>query len=173
MTRITTEKSHNFTARQRFLPDGPLALLPLQNEEGDSHQCSIVWSQKDIMTEKLMLLDDASFCEALEFSSSGCLGKITGVERRFSFILEQRHAVEYVKQGVALIGDAAHTVHPLAGQGVNLGFQDAIVLAKEVEHALYRGLSPGNLLALRRYQRARKPHNLAMMAIMELSLIHI
>ena len=167
VTRITTEKSHNFTARQRFLPDGPLALLPLQNEEGDSHQCSIVWSQKDITTEKLMLLDDAAFCEALEFSSSGCLGKITGVERRFSFMLEQRHAVEYVKQGVALIGDAAHTVHPLAGQGVNLGFQDAIALAKEVEHALYRGLSPGNLLALRRYQRARKPHNLAMMAVME------
>ena len=165
VARIATEKSHEFTARQRFLPDGPLALLPLQTEKGSSNQCSIVWSQKDKTAEKLMLLDDSDFCRALEIASSGCLGKIMRVEERSNFMLKQRHSVDYVMQGIALIGDAAHTIHPLAGQGVNLGFQDALSLVEEVEHALSRGLSPGNLLELRRYQRKRKPHNIAMMSI--------
>ena len=114
-----------------------------------------------------MLLDDFAFCEALELAGSGCLGKIIKVEKRSSFALKQRHAIDYVMPGIALIGDAAHTIHPLAGQGVNLGIQDAIALVKEIEDALCRKLSPGNFLALRRYQRSRKPHNLAMMAVME------
>ncbi|MFQ3342134.1 UbiH/UbiF/VisC/COQ6 family ubiquinone biosynthesis hydroxylase [Porticoccus sp. Uisw_050_02] len=167
VTSVVTEKAHNFTARQRFLPDGPLAFLPLQAETGNSHHCSIVWSQKDSVAEKLMLLDDFAFCEALELAGSSCLGKITKVEKRSSFSLKQRHAIDYVMPGIALIGDAAHTIHPLAGQGVNLGIQDAIALVNEIENALYRKLSPGNFLALRRYQRSRKPHNLGMMAVME------
>ena len=114
-----------------------------------------------------MLLDDFAFCEALELAGSSCLGKITKVEKRSSFSLKQRHAIDYVMPGIALIGDAAHTIHPLAGQGVNLGIQDAIALVNEIENALYRKLSPGNFLALRRYQRSRKPHNLGMMAVME------
>ncbi|MFT7267661.1 MAG: 2-octaprenylphenol hydroxylase [Porticoccus sp.] len=167
VTNVITEKAHNFTARQRFLPDGPLAFLPLQTETGNSHHCSIVWSQKDAVAEKLMLLDDFAFCEALELAGSGCLGKITKVEKRSSFALKQRHAIDYVMPGIALIGDAAHTIHPLAGQGVNLGIQDAIALVNEIEDALCRKLSPGNFLALRRYQRSRKANNLGMMAVME------
>jgi 2-octaprenylphenol hydroxylase len=165
VARIATEKKHNFTARQRFLPDGPLALLPIQIVEGNSNQCSIVWSQKNNIAEKLMLLDDLSFCKALEQASGGCLGKIIKVEKRTKYKLILRHANDYIMQGVALIGDSAHTMHPLAGQGVNLGIQDALALTEEIEHALSRGLSPGDEFELRRYQRKRKPHNLAMITI--------
>jgi 2-octaprenylphenol hydroxylase len=167
VTTVTTEKNHNFTARQRFLPDGPLAFLPLQTETGDCHQCSIVWSQQEDVAESLMSLDDVTFCAALEQAGSGSLGKIISVDKRYKIPLKQRHAVDYVVPGVALMGDAAHTIHPLAGQGVNLGFQDVMALVEEVERAVDRGLSPGDISALQRYQRRRKPHNLGTMAVME------
>lgn len=166
-TSITTEAEHNFTARQRFLPDGTLAFLPLETEQGDCHQCSIVWSQQEEVAESLMALDDNKFCTALEQAGSHCLGKIVAVDKRYKIPLKQRHAVDYVVPGIALMGDAAHTIHPLAGQGVNLGFQDVITLMEEVERAVSRGLSPGDMLALGRYQRRRKPHNLGTMAVME------
>lgn len=167
VTTITTEKNHNFTARQRFLPEGPLAFLPLQTETGDCHQCSIVWSQQADVAEMLMALDDEAFCGALTRAGENCLGNVVAVDKRYKIPLKQRHAVDYVVPGVALMGDAAHTIHPLAGQGVNLGFQDVIVLVEEVERAVSRGLSPGDMWALGRYQRRRKPHNLGTMAVME------
>ena len=167
VTTITTEKPHGFTARQRFMSTGPLALLPLQTRDGDCHHCSIVWSQQPDVAEQLMALDDQAFCRALGQASEYCLGEIISVDKRFSFPLRQRHAIDYIKPGVALVGDAAHTIHPLAGQGVNLGFQDVVVLAEEVGRAVERGLSPGDTLVLGRYQRRRKPRNLAMMATME------
>lgn len=167
VTTITTEKVHDFTARQCFMSSGPLAFLPLQTASGDSHHCSIVWSQKPDIADDLMALDDEAFCRALERAGEHCLGQITAVAKRFSFPLRQRHATDYVKPGIALVGDAAHTIHPLAGQGVNLGFQDIMVLADEVQQALEKGVSPGDPLVLGRYQRRRKPKNLAMMAAME------
>ncbi len=167
VTTVTTEKNHDFTARQRFLPEGPLAFLPLQTEAGDCHQCSIVWSQQAEVAELLMTLDDDAFCEALTRAGENCLGNVVAVDKRYKIPLKQRHAVDYVVPGVALVGDAAHTIHPLAGQGVNLGFQDVIVLVEEVERAVGRGLSPGDMWALGRYQRRRKPHNLGTMAVME------
>ena len=167
VTTVTTEKNHDFTARQRFLPEGPLAFLPLQTETGDCHQCSIVWSQQADVAEQLIALDDEAFCQALTRAGEGCLGNIVGVDKRYKIPLKQRHAVDYVVPGVALMGDAAHTIHPLAGQGVNLGFQDVIVLVEEIERAVSRGLSPGDMWALGRYQRRRKPHNLGTMAVME------
>lgn len=167
VTTVTTEKNHDFTARQRFLPEGPLAFLPLQAETGDCHQCSIVWSQQADVAEQLMALDDDAFCEALTRAGENCLGNVVAVDKRYKIPLKQRHAVDYVVPGVALMGDAAHTIHPLAGQGVNLGFQDVIVLVEEVERAVSRGLSPGDMWALGRYQRRRKPHNLGTMAVME------
>lgn len=167
VTTVTTEKNHDFTARQRFLPEGPLAFLPLQTETGDCHQCSIVWSQQAEVAELLMTLDDDAFCEALTRAGESCLGNVVAVDKRYKIPLKQRHAVDYVVPGVALMGDAAHTIHPLAGQGVNLGFQDVIVLVEEVERAVSRGLSPGDMWALGRYQRRRKPHNLGTMAVME------
>lgn len=167
VTTITTEREHGYSARQRFLPEGPLAFLPLRDEQGDCHRCSIVWSQQSEKAAELMALDDAEFCRALTQASDHCLGDVVTVDKRYCIPLWQRHAVDYVLPGVALMGDAAHTIHPLAGQGVNLGFQDVLALAEEVEHSLSRGLSPGELTGLKRYQRRRKPHNLGMMAAME------
>jgi 2-octaprenylphenol hydroxylase len=167
VTTVTTEKSHGHTARQRFLPTGPLAFLPLLGDGGGTRQCSIVWSQQTPVAESLMALDDQGFCQALGQAAGHCLGEVVAADRRHCIPLWQRHAVDYTVPGVALLGDAAHSIHPLAGQGVNLGLQDAAVLAEEVQRALQRGLLPGDRLALARYQRRRKPQNLAMMAAME------
>lgn len=166
VTTITTEQSNQQTAWQRFMHTGPLALLPLNDNEG-RHHCSIVWSQDTKEADRLMALSDADFCQQLSVASEYCLGQVTGVDKRFLIPLIQRHAIDYVKPRVALIGDAAHSIHPLAGQGVNLGFADAQVLAKEINRAFSRGIDVGDLSVLNRYQRQRKPENLAAMAAME------
>jgi 2-octaprenylphenol hydroxylase len=92
---------------------------------------------------------------------------VTDVEQRFAIPLRQRHAIDYAIHRVALLGDAAHSIHPLAGQGANLGFADVEVLVDEVSRALTRGVDIGDISVLRRYQRRRKPDNLATMAAME------
>ena len=164
---IRTSSLHECTAFQWFNTTGPLAFLPLLGEDGDCHHCSIVWSQNKPQAEHLFGLDDGAFGDALSRASEHRLGEVVSVSRRYSFPIRQRHATNYVKEGVALIGDAAHSIHPLAGQGVNLGFADAQVLAEELVRALARGLPVGHLSALERYQRRRKPDNLAMMVAME------
>lgn len=166
VTTITTEQSNQQTAWQRFMETGPLALLPLNND-GDMHRCSIVWSQDTGEADRLMALGDTEFCQQLSAASEYCLGQVTAVDERFSIPLIQRHAIDYAQPRVALIGDAAHSIHPLAGQGVNLGFSDAQVLAKEIHRAFSRGIDVGNLTVLKRYQRQRKPENLGAMAAME------
>jgi 2-octaprenylphenol hydroxylase len=166
VTTITTERPHQQIARQRFMPTGPLALLPLNNQ-GDLHQCSIVWSQETQEANHLMALDDQQFCLRLAAASEYCLGQVTDVEQRFAIALRQRHAIDYAIHRVALLGDAAHSIHPLAGQGANLGFADVEVLVDEVSRALTRGVDIGDISVLRRYQRRRKPDNLATMAAME------
>lgn len=160
VTTITTEKSHDRVARQRFMATGPLALLPLTSGEPPLHQCSIVWSADTPNAEALMALDDNTFCEALTQASEACLGRVTAIDKRYSFPLWQRHALAYCKPGLALVGDAAHTIHPLAGQGVNIGLKDVGALTDEIERALARGLPLGCMATLRRYQRARKADNL-------------
>ena len=95
------------------------------------------------------------------------LGAVIAVSKRASFPLRQRHARDYFCRGIVLAGDAAHTIHPLAGQGVNLGFKDAAVLSEEIVRALKRGISPGRDAVLARYQRRRQADNLATMAAME------
>ena len=166
VTTITTERPHQQVARQRFMPKGPLALLPLNNQ-GDFHQCSIVWSQETQEASDLMALDDQQFCQRLATASEYCLGQVVDVEKRFAFPLRQRHSIDYAIHRVALLGDAAHSIHPLAGQGVNLGFADVEVLVEEVSRAVTRGVDIGDLSVLRRYERRRKPDNLATMAAME------
>ncbi len=163
---VETARPHQATAWQRFLPGGPLAFLPLPGE-GGHHYASIVWSVRDQRVDGLMALDDAAFCDELATAFESGLGQVKGVSRRFSFPLRQRHAVDYVQPGVALVADAAHTIHPLAGQGINLGLQDVAVLAEEVLAARKRGADPGGLEVLRRYQRRRKGENLLMMAAMD------
>lgn len=157
--------SHRFTAWQRFMPTGPLALLPLAGP--DERFCSIVWSIDDDRADALLQLDDEGFGEALTRASEGILGAVTQSAPRHAFPLRQRHAVDYVCPGAALVGDAAHTIHPLAGQGINLGLADVAVLAEELRRAARLDLAPGRLEVLRRYQRRRKGDNLRMMAAMD------
>lgn len=164
---VQTERSHQFTAWQRFMPTGPLAFLPLADGQGGSHFLSIVWSQDTLEAERLMALDDEGFRQALGEAFERRLGEIEAVSVRQAFPLRQCHAKTYVRPGLALVGDAAHSIHPLAGQGVNLGFADADVLSQEVARALQRGQSPGDMAVLQRYQRRRRGENLAMMAAME------
>ncbi|MDG1311744.1 MAG: UbiH/UbiF/VisC/COQ6 family ubiquinone biosynthesis hydroxylase [Porticoccaceae bacterium] len=166
VTTIRTEQPNQQTAWQRFMPTGPLALLPLNNQ-GDQHHCSIVWSQKIELAEGLVALDDQQFCAELSRASEHCLGQVVEVEQRFSIPLRQRHAKDYVIPRVVLVGDAAHSIHPLAGQGANLGFSDIDVLAEEIARAVERDIDLGDLSILKRYQRRRKPENLATMAAME------
>ena len=118
--------------------------------------------------DDLLALDDPAFCGDLERAFEGRLGKVLDCAPRFAFPLRQRHAVDYVQPGVALVADAAHTIHPLAGQGINLGLQDVGASgggsARRSRHA---GINPGQLALLRRYQRRRKGENLLMMAAMD------
>lgn len=161
VTTIETEMPHGGIARQCFTATGPLAFLPLPNP----HLCSVVWSTA--ATDELLGLGDEDLCQRLSRASEGVLGKVLGVDRRFSFPLRQRHALRYVKAGLALIGDAAHTIHPLAGQGANLGFADAQALALALQQCRFDETSPGDLAVLQRYERSRRAANLLMTATME------
>lgn len=165
VTTAEFANGHQATAWQRFLPTGPLALLPLPSAR--DRLCSIVWSIDEDRAEALLALDDEAFAKALGAASEHVLGPVRGCAERFAFPLRQRHALAYVAPRAALVADAAHSIHPLAGQGINLGLADVDVLAEEVRRALERGLSPGRLEVLRRYQRRRKTDNLVMMAAVE------
>ncbi|KPQ02991.1 UbiH/UbiF/VisC/COQ6 family ubiquinone biosynthesis hydroxylase [Marinobacter sp. HL-58] len=164
---VRTTQSHRFTAWQRFSPAGPLAFLPLLTEAGNEHYCSIVWSQDTEEARRLMALNDDAFRAELESAIERELGAVKVVSRRYAFPLRQRHAKDYIAGGFALVGDAAHTIHPLAGQGANLGYGDVRALLDELSRARKSGTDPDNELVLARYQRRRKGENLAMMAAME------
>tara|TARA_B100001057_G_scaffold154596_1_gene154756 strand:- start:6138 stop:7553 length:1416 start_codon:yes stop_codon:yes gene_type:complete len=166
VTTVQTEKAHQATAWQRFMPTGPLAFLPLGGDEEQRH-CSIVWSVLTSEAERLMCLPEAQFNEALERAFESKLGRIECSDERFRVPLRQRHATEYFRDGIVLVGDAAHTIHPLAGQGVNLGFLDVIVLSEELHAGLKAGRRVNDKRILERYQCRRKPHNLQMMWAME------
>ena len=162
MAIVKTEKSHLHTCWQRFLPNGPLAFLPMHD-----HYACVVWSTSPEQAAELMTLDKEAFAirlaEAFEFK----LGAITEVRDRGKFPLRLQHTVDYVKDRIALIGDAAHSIHPLAGQGVNLGVLDAAALAETVleTHASHRDI--GALHNLRAYERWRKGQNVTMMLSMD------
>ncbi len=161
---VETENSHRHTAWQRFTEDGPLALLPLAG--GDGHFSSVVWSVDSAVVQHLLDLDDSAFSAALALGCERCLGAVRTVGKRFSFALSQHHARDYARPGFALIGDAVRTVHPLAGQGLNLGLLDAAVLAEELLRWQRLGGTMGEIEPLLRYQRRRREHNLAMLGAM-------
>ncbi|MEE9678141.1 2-octaprenyl-3-methyl-6-methoxy-1,4-benzoquinol hydroxylase [Pseudomonas moraviensis] len=166
VTSVCCSQPHRKTAWQRFTDHGPLAFLPLERD-GQQDWCSIVWSTTPAEAERLMALEETAFCAELERAFEGRLGEVISADPRLCVPLRQRHAKRYVAEGLALIGDAAHTIHPLAGQGVNLGFLDAAVLAEVLLQAHQRGERLADVKVLSRYERRRMPHNLALMAAME------
>ncbi|QFY88802.1 UbiH/UbiF/VisC/COQ6 family ubiquinone biosynthesis hydroxylase [Magnetovirga frankeli] len=159
---VSPAGDHQHTAWQRFLPTGPLALLPL-----DDGRCSIVWSTSPDQAQRLLRLDETEFLRQLTQASQARLGQIIAVGPRAVFPLRLQHALPYVREGLALVGDAAHAIHPLAGQGVNLGFLDAAALTQALLEGRAAGRAPGHLRDLRRYERMRKGDNLAMQLAMD------
>lgn len=167
VTVVTHDRPHHQYAQQVFLPTGPLAFLPLAGMNADGHMSSIVWSADTAEAERLMAMDDNDFSVALAEAFEQRLGRVTSLERRTAFPLVQRHAKQYVLPSFALMGDAAHSIHPLAGQGANLGFLDAAVLAEELGRARQQGAPISDQRVLVRYERRRRMDNAMMLKAME------
>lgn len=163
---VEIDRPHEHTAWQSFGEEGILAFLPMPNTSGH-HLVSIVWSVSPKDAEALCTLSEEAFCQRLGFAISNQFSALKLHSQRVAIPLRQRHARQYVQPRIALVGDAAHTIHPLAGQGVNLGFADGEALANVVLHAFDRGDDIGDMRVLRRYQRQRMADNLRMSAAME------
>lgn len=151
VTNVTTEKPHANVAYERFTDSGPLALLPM----GDG-RCAVVWSLPPDKVEPLLALDDATFLAALQERFGMRLGRLLRVGKRGAYPLAHTEVAEHVRPRLVLIGNAAHTVHPVAGQGFNLGLRDVAVLAEELSDALRAGDDPGALAVLQRYAARRR-----------------
>ena len=154
VTALETAGHHAHTAWQAFLPSGPAAMLPLADG-----RCSLVWSCDNAVHEALMALDDPAFCDRISDLFASRLGRAVRCEARHAFPLRQHHADTYVARRTALVGDAAHLIHPLAGLGANIGIQDAAALSQVVEAARSRGRDFHAHSVLRRYERWRKGEN--------------
>ncbi len=151
VTTIAHERPHNGRATQHFLPAGPFAILPLP----DNRAC-LTWTEDATEAARILALDDAGFLAEVETRVGGRLGALSIVGPRQSWPLDLHLARAYVAPRYAVIGDAAHGVHPIAGQGVNLALRDVAALAEIVADSLRLGLDPGNLEALGRYERWRR-----------------
>lgn len=157
VTQVRTERSHQFTAWQRFMPQGPIAFLPLN--DGD---CSIVWTTTPDHAKKLSAMDASALAHAISVASDYVLGEVALVANTGTFPLQWAQVDEYCRHRFVLVGDAAHSIHPLAGQGVNLGLMDAASLVQVLAEARQAGAaleSLSELAVLRRYERWRKTEN--------------
>jgi 2-octaprenyl-6-methoxyphenol hydroxylase len=157
---IGHELPHHGTALEHFLPGGPFAQLPLGPTEAAEHASAIVWTEKTAIADRLMQVDDASFLRELQRRLGDHLGAVRLLGRRWSYPLSALLVSRYIDTRLALVGDAAHGVHPIAGQGLNLGFRDVNALAD----LILEGGDPGDAALLARYQAARRPDNLTMLA---------
>ncbi|MGQ0383102.1 MAG: FAD-dependent monooxygenase [Gammaproteobacteria bacterium] len=162
VTHLRPERAHEDTAWQRFLDTGPIALLPLADG-----RVSLVWSTTPDTAEDLVRCDESAFSERVTAASAAVLGRLIATMARASFPLRLVHARRYAADRVALVGDAAHTVHPLAGQGINLAFLDAAALTDVLGDALAAGDDPGELRVLRRYERWRKAEALPAVVLLD------
>ncbi|GAB3381751.1 FAD-dependent oxidoreductase [Lysobacter fragariae] len=159
---VDHELPHAATCWQRFLPTGPLAFLPFSNERvagNDGHRSSIVWTLPEAEALRLLQADDASFLRELHNAFAGTLGALTAVSRRAAFPLRRQLAQACTAGRVAVIGDAAHVVHPLAGQGVNLGLRDVAALRGVLQKQREAGRDPGAATPLARWARERRSEN--------------
>lgn len=148
---------------QRFVPSGPQAFLPLTGHYG-----SIVWYNSPDEVNRLKTLSFEALKDELVAAFPACLGQVNNVLGVASFPLKRQHAQGYVKPGVVLVGDAAHMINPLAGQGVNIGLLDAAALGEVLLEAAKEGLDPGSLTVLKRYEKMRRNENLKMMTVMDI-----
>jgi 2-octaprenylphenol hydroxylase len=155
---VTTSLAHEHIARQRFLTRGPLAFLPL----ADPHQCGIVWSTTPEQARELLAMPGPEFCQALQLAFEHRLGEITSCGKRGAFDLYRSNAPAYIADRLVLAGDAAHTVHPLAGQGANMGLLDVAVLAELILDARSKQRAIYSRQLLRRYERWRRTDNQCM-----------
>lgn len=162
VTHLRAERGHRDTAYQRFLDTGPLALLPLADG-----RVSLVWSTTPEAADELVGCDEGQFAARVTAASAGVLGRLEATTLRASFPLRLLHARRYAQHRIALVGDAAHTVHPLAGQGINLAFLDAAALVDVLGDALAAGDDPGELRVLRRYERWRKSEALPAILLLD------
>ena len=160
---VETDYEQQDITWQRFVPTGPQAFLPLTGNYG-----SIVWYNTPDEVRRLKALPDTELLAELTETFPDCLGKINKILGVASFPLKRQHAQEYVKQGVALVGDAAHMINPLAGQGVNIGLLDAAMLAEVLIEASNKGKNIADVTVLKRYERLRRNENLKMMTVMDL-----
>lgn len=159
---IKTEIPHQQCAFQNFLPTGPLGALPLKNP----NEMAIVWSADSEYAKELLAMEPIQFNSTLKAALADKLGSTSLISERKAFPLVASHAKHYCQERVVLIGDAAHTIHPLAGQGVNLGFMDVRTLALALIDAREKHRDIGALRVLRYYERARKGDNISMLAAM-------
>ncbi len=162
---ITHERPHGGVAREHFLPSGPFAQLPMADDEEGRPISAIVWSDHYRAAPRFLALDDAAFGREIARRLDGSLGAVRPVGRRWSYRLSALYAHRYQACRLALVGDAAHGIHPIAGQGLNLGFRDLGVLAPLLAAARASGGDIGGAALLAAYQRGRRADNLAMLAM--------
>ena len=160
---VALSSPHQATCWQAFLSTGPLALLPLP----DPSKVALVWSLDAQEHAEVAALSDTAFIAALNQALGPLAPHAEAVGTRVSFPLKQSHAIDYVDDALVLVADAAHSIHPLAGQGINLGLSDVRILAQELLAGRAGGLTVSSPVSLKRYQRQRKSENLAMMVAME------
>jgi 2-octaprenyl-6-methoxyphenol hydroxylase len=165
---ISHERPHHNTAVEHFLPSGPFAQLPMSASAdalagGAPNVSAIVWTERSAIARRVLALDDARFSQAIARRLGDHLGAARVIGRRWNYPLGALHSHRYFDTRLALVGDAAHTIHPIAGQGLNLGLRDAMALADLVIAASRRGDDVGAPDLLLRYQRRRRPDNLLML----------
>ncbi len=161
------ERPHGNRALELFLPSGPFAQLPLSSgaifgESRFPHASTFVWSERAPLARRVLAMDDAGFARELRRRIGDWLGEVEPIGRRWHYPLSALHAERYVATRLALVGDAAHGMHPIAGQGLNIGFRDVAALARLVGEAKARGDDVGGARVLRRYQAERRPDALLM-----------